>query len=76
MLLRGFFSSGLNYWVDWLDVQVNLNAFYKALDEGGKEIFSVSGRQTNRPQCTMSEFRIGEVLKEAKPWGKKENEGP
>ena len=48
---------------------MNLNAFYKALDE--KEIFSVSGRPTNRPQCNMSEFRIGEVLKEAKPRRKK-----
>ena len=43
---------------------------YKALEEE-KEMFSVSGRPTNRPQCTMSEFRIGEVLKEAKPRRKK-----
>ena len=41
-----------------------------------KEIFSVSGRPTKRPQCTMSEFRIGEVLKEAKPRRKKEKKMP
>ena len=54
---------------------MDLNALQGGALEEEKEIFSVSGRPTNRPQCTMSEFRIREDLKEAKPRRKNKKKG-
>ena len=75
MLLRGFFSSGLNYWADWLDVQVNLNALQGF--EWGRKRNILCFRATDKPPPVHYVWiQNRRSFKRSQTTEKKEKEGP